>query len=132
MPLTLFLCRLMGLFTLILGASLLIDRPTAIQVVSAFVYNRPVMFLLGMITLAIGLAIVLAHNRWSGGVLPIIVTLIGWLILARGIILLFLPPQALEYAFDMLRFEDFYYSYAAIPFGLGLFLTFLGFRRSSL
>lgn len=130
MPLTIFLCRLMGLFTLILGASLLTDRPTAIQLVSAFVYNRPVMFLLGMITLAIGLAIVLAHNRWSGGVLPILVTLVGWLVLARAIILLFVPPQALEYGFETLRFEDFYYFYAAIPFGLGLFLTFLGFRRS--
>lgn len=130
-PLTIFLARLFGLFTLILGASLFTHRPTSIQLISAFVYNRPVMFLLGMITLAVGLAIVLAHNRWSGGVLPVIVTLIGWLAVVRGLTLLFLPPQVLESAFEALWFEDNYYYYAAAPFLLGLFLTILGFRASA-
>jgi hypothetical protein len=126
-PLTIFLSRLIGLFTLILSASMLLHRQTSIALISAFVFNRPVMFLLGMITLAAGLAIVLAHNRWSGGALTIVVTVIGWLVLARGITLLFLPPQTLESAFESLRFEDYYFYYAAIPFFLGLYLTLMGF-----
>lgn len=127
-PLTIFLSRLIGLSTLILAGSMFLHRETSIQVISAFVYNRPVMFLLGMITLVAGLAMVLAHNIWSRGLLTIVITVIGWLVLARGVFLLFMPPQALEDAFEALRFEDFYYYYAAIPFLLGAYLTIMGFR----
>jgi hypothetical protein len=30
----------------------------------------------------------------SGGALPVVVTLVGWLILAKGLLLLFLTPEA--------------------------------------
>jgi hypothetical protein len=33
---------------------------------------------MGLISLSAGLAIVLAHNIWSGGVLPVVVTICGW------------------------------------------------------
>jgi hypothetical protein len=41
-----------------------------------------------------GLAIVIGHNVWSGGALPVIVTLFGWIILIRGVVLLFPSPSA--------------------------------------
>jgi hypothetical protein len=36
---------------------------------------------------------VLAHNIWSGGVLALIVTLVGWVTLIKSLSFLFLPPE---------------------------------------
>jgi hypothetical protein len=51
------------------------------------------MLVLGVSTLAAGLAMVLAHNIWSGDALAVIVTLMGWLTLAliKGLLFLLLP-----------------------------------------
>jgi hypothetical protein len=46
------------------------------------------------IAVTAGLAIVIGHNVWSGGALLVIVTLLGWIILIRGVVLLFLSPSA--------------------------------------
>jgi hypothetical protein len=35
-----------------------------------------------------GVAMVVGHNVWSGGALPLVVTPVGWLILAKGLLLL--------------------------------------------
>jgi hypothetical protein len=32
----------------------------------------------GMVATSAGLAVVLAHNIWNGGALPVVVTLVGW------------------------------------------------------
>lgn len=128
--LTIFLSRLIGLFTLIISASMVLRRQDSIEVISALVYHRPIMFLFGMIALVAGLAIVLEHNHWSGGALRIVITLIGWVLLVRGLLILFMPPQLLESYFEALRFEDFYLYYAAIPFLLGSYLIFMGFKAS--
>jgi hypothetical protein len=126
-PLTVFLSKLIGLFSLLLAGALIVHPQESIVVVSALVFNRPVMFLFGMIALGVGIAMVLAHNRWSGGALTIVVTVISWIVLIRALFVLFLPPQAIEASFDSLRFEEFFYYYAAIPFLLGLYLTVMGF-----
>ena len=51
------------------------------------------MLILGVITLAAGLAMVLAHNIWSGGALVVVVTLVGWMALIKSLSFLFLPPE---------------------------------------
>ena len=74
-----------------------------------------------------GLAIFLGHNVWSGGALPIIVTLLGSIILIRGVVLLFLSPQGKVRLFEMFRFAELFYLYVGITLVLGLYLTFAGF-----
>jgi hypothetical protein len=46
------------------------------------------MFFVDIVTVAIGLALVLGHNVWSGGPLAIAVTLMGWATLVKGLALL--------------------------------------------
>jgi hypothetical protein len=48
-----------------------------------------------IISLAMGVLIILGHNVWSGGALPVVVTLVGWSILAKGLLLLCVAPEAL-------------------------------------
>ena len=125
--LTLYLGRLLGLFTLITSFWLLVERQNAISTIPALLGNRPVMVIFAIMSLSAGLAIVLAHNIWSGGALPILVTLIGWVMLIRGVLFLFLPPEATLYVLAAMQFEQFFYVYLAIPFILGMYLTYLSF-----
>ena len=127
---TIFLSRLLGLFLLIVFSALFIRMQDVLASMSALIQNAPLLLILSMVALAAGLAIVLSHNIWSGGALPVVVTLFGWIILLRGLVLLFLPHEMIVRLFAMSRFEDFSYIYAAIPLMLGLYLTFAGFTAS--
>jgi hypothetical protein len=93
-PLTTFLSRLIGLFCILISTSMVAHRHATVATVTALVHNPPLLLIVGMIGLIAGLAIVLGHSIRSGGVLPVIVTIIGWLILIRGLLILFLPPEA--------------------------------------
>jgi len=73
---------------------------------------------------------VLAHNVWSGGALPVVVTLFGWILLIRGALLLFLPPEAVAGMMDSFHFEQLFYVYAGITLVLGLYLTYGGFSAT--
>ena len=126
-PLTVYLGRLLGLFTLITSFWLLVERQNTVSTIPALLGNRPAMVIFAIIALAGGLAIVLAHNIWTGGALPILVTLIGWITLIRGVLFLFLPPEATLGILAAMQFERFFYVYLAIPFVLGLYLTYLAF-----
>ena len=91
---TLFLSRLLGLYFLLIALSMVTHKQVTIDMVVALVHNAPLLFFMGIVIVAAGLAIVLAHNIWSGGALPITITILGWLALLKGLFFLFLPPAA--------------------------------------
>ena len=106
-PLTIFLSRLIGLFAVLVSLSLLMARKSGVEAVDALIHDRPLVLTIGMIVLLGGLAMVLSHNIWSGGALPVVVTLFGWIILIRGVLILFLSPDAMVSLFEVFRFEEF-------------------------
>lgn len=122
--LTVFLARFIGLFTVLLIAALLV-RGSAI--VETAISDKPLMFTYAIISIALGLAMVLGHNVWSGGSLPVVVTLVGWLILAKGLLLLFLTPEALIRQFERMQYGEHIYLYLAPTLVLGLYLIWAGF-----
>jgi hypothetical protein len=79
--LTVYLARLIGLFTVLLIAALLLHGGAMIE---SAIADKPLMFTYAIISLALGLALILGHNVWSGGALPVMVTLVGWLISPRA------------------------------------------------
>ena len=126
-PLTIFLARLIGLYCLLFGLAIVVQKEAMLEMVAALIRNGPVLLIIEVIGVTAGLAIVLGHNVWSGGALPIIVTLLGWIILIRGVVLLFLSPQGKVRLFEMFRFAELFYLYVGITLVLGLYLTFAGF-----
>lgn len=129
-PLTIFLGRLMGLFLVLISAAMLFDRQMTLETADTFLHNRPLLLFAGTITLLGGLAIVLTHSVWSGGALPIVITILGWIILARGLLLLFLPPATMASLWQTLHVAEFFYGYLTITLGLGVYLTYAGFKSS--
>ncbi len=121
---TVFLARLVGLLALLLVGAMLV-RGTAI--VEALVADGPAMFALGIVSLAAGLAMVLGHNVWSGGVLPVVVTLAGWLIFAKALLLLLLAPDAVTPILDRMQYGEHPMLYLIPASVFGLYLTWAGF-----
>ena len=129
-PRTIFLARLIGLFAILLSLSELVHKQAMVETANALVRDRPLVLLLSMIGLLAGLAMVLAHNVWSGGALPVVVTLFGWILLIRGALLLFLPPETVAGLLDFFRFAQLFYFYVGIMLVFGLYLTYAGFKAS--
>ena len=121
--LTIYLARFIGLFLLIVSLSMFLDRDSIIEMATALIDDRALLLIVGLIALGIGLAIVVGHNVWSGGPMPILITLFGWSQLLRGLALLLLPAETQIAFFQVMRLEDFFYIYAGIPLVLGAYLT---------
>jgi hypothetical protein len=99
--------------------------------VTALLQNPSMMLIVGIITLAAGLAVVLAHNIWSGGALVVVVTIVGWITLIKSLLFLFLPPEMEAGLFlGQLHYRQLFYLYAAISLVLGVCLTYGGFKHA--
>jgi hypothetical protein len=129
--LTIYLARFIGLFLLIVSASMVLDPVSIIEMATALIDDRALLLIVGLIALGIGLAIVVGHNVWSGGLMPILITLFGWSQLLRGLALLLLPAETQVAFFQVMRLEDFFYIYAGIPLVIGAYLTYAGFTSQS-
>jgi hypothetical protein len=128
---TLFLSRLIGLYCLLVGLSMVSHKQLTVDGVTALLQNSSLTLLLGFITLGASLAMVLAHNFWWSGPLALIITLIGWLALIKSLLFLFLSPAMEARIFlGQLHYQQFFYDYAAVSIGLGIFLTYAGFTSS--
>ena len=131
-PRTLFLSRLIGLYCILVALSMITRRQATLESVTAVLRDPSMLSVLGAITLVAGLAMVLAHNIWSGGAQTVIVTLVGWITLVKSLFLLFLPPEVeAEFFLRQLHYQELFYVYGAISLVLGVYLTYGGFKSRS-
>jgi hypothetical protein len=103
-----------------------------VEIMKAIIQDRPLLFIAGLVGVTAGLAIVLSHNVWSGGALPVIVTLFGWASLLKGIILLVLPPETESRVFIVgLGYEQHPNLFATFALLLGAYMTYSGFNAKT-
>jgi hypothetical protein len=126
-PRTVFLSRLLGLYFLVFAVSMLFKRQSSAEVVNVIVHNPVLVFLVGALLVPAGLALVLSHNVWSGGALPVVVTVVGWLALSKGLFFLLLPTDAAPRLFAVLNYDRYSYVYIAYVLLFGVYLTYAGF-----
>ena len=126
---TIFLSRLIGLYCILVVPSLVLHRQATVDWMTALFDNPALMWVLSVITLTIGLAMVLAHNFWSGGALPVVVTLVCWATLIKGLLFLFLPSGVeSEFIFSALRNPLLFYVWMTPSLLIGIYLTYGGFK----
>jgi hypothetical protein len=128
---TVFLSRLIGLVSLIVAVPMVLDKPSMMATFGLLVEDRGLMLVLGIASVVAGAAIVLLHNVWHKGIWPLIVTLCGWALLIRGVLILFLPADVLTGLLTTLHVADYFYAYAVFPLLVGAYLCFRGFTATS-
>ena len=126
--LTIFLARSIGLFMVLLVAGFLVRGGTAIE---ATIEDEGVMISYAIISLAMGVAMVIGHNVWSGGALPVVVTLVGWLVLAKGFLLLVVAPDEMSAMVQRMGYAEHYRLLLMPALVLGLYLTWGGFTSQA-
>ena len=119
-----FLAKLLGCFCVLYGLAMFAHRNATLQQINDLLHSPGAFMILGVLTLVTGLALVLGHNEWSGGALPIAVTLIGWLSLLKGLVFVFLPPEGAAAYINVLRYEKMYYVYAFVSLAVGAYLLY--------
>jgi len=130
---TIYLSKLFGLYFILVALPMMIHKQAVVDMVTALFRDPAMMFMLGLLTLVAGLAMVLAHNIWSGGALPVVVTIVGWLALIKGVMFLLLfSADASELYLGTFHYSQLFYLYMAICLVLGIYLTWGGFRAISL
>src|SRR3974377_1779744 len=126
-PITIFLAKLLGLYCIIVALAMMPRKHSAVATLKALIANPPLLLLVEVLGLAGGLAMVLGHNIWSGGALPVVGTLIGWLLVIRAAGLLALFPNATMKLFEALRYEQLFYVYMGATLLFGFYLTYAAF-----
>ena len=129
---TSFLGRLIGIYCILFAIVMFLRKQAVLDGITGVISTPGIMLTLGVILLFAGIAVVLLHNVWKGGALPVIVTLIGYLTVLKGILILLLPPDTgTEVYLRALHYQQYFYVYAAFTLCLGLCLTILSFRTPS-
>src|SRR5262245_59067219 len=72
------MARIIGPFLLILGAAIALRAETLPMLLPAFTQDAPLPFVTGLVTLAIGLVMIAAHNWWNSPA-AIAISTLGWL-----------------------------------------------------
>ena len=131
-PRTIFLSKLFGLSCILIALPMMFHKQAVVEMATGLLRDPHEMFLTGVLTLIAGLAMVLAHNIWSGGVLPVVVTIVGWLTLIKGFMFLLLfSEDASGLYLGTLHYSQLFYLYMAICLVLGAYLTWGGFAAKS-
>jgi hypothetical protein len=128
MPTSIFLAKLIGPILLVVAVGVLMNRKLMGALAQEVLGNHALLFLLGFLDLASGLAIVLVHNLWVAD-WRIIITLLGWLLLVRGAVRILIPDQVKPFGMKMLRDPNVVTGSVAVMLVLGLVLSYFGYAH---
>ena len=127
---TRFLSRLLGLYCVVTAVAMLIRGVVFVDMVEQMTQDAALLFLLGVFTVFAGLAMVLTHNLWSGGILTVSITVTGWLALLKGVMFMVLTPQQQTGLYlNAMHYRDGFYGYALFTLVLGLAFCYGGFSK---
>lgn len=127
MELSLFLAKLLGVYLLIIAADMLFRKSELEKAVKDLASSKGLLLLSGSSSLFVGLAVILAHpvyaRSWEG-----LVTLLGYLLVVRGIMRFAFPSLVQKKVATM--FHKRYWIIFLTFLILGFYLTYMGFTSS--
>jgi hypothetical protein len=124
---TLILARIIGPLLLAMGLAVVIRPSVFIGVVDSFAADAVTPLMWGFVALLLGLIILAFHRLWNTWT-EIAITVVGVISVVRGLILLFIPTQAVAVARDLLGTAPFVVMLAAVLAALlGGWLAYVGY-----
>lgn len=87
------IAEVMGIMMVGLGLSILFNKKTVMSVLEEATRSLGQLWTWGLVTLVMGAVVVTLNNVWSSG-LQLLVTILGWLMLIKGLYIVILPNLA--------------------------------------
>jgi len=125
METSIYLAKLMGPIYLVVALGILINQDHFRAIAKEVAASPALFYLTGVIALIIGGLIVLLHDVWSGW--PIVVTLIGWAAIAKGVVRTLAPGWAVETVSKIIDNPNAVTATGLVALALGAFLTAMGY-----
>jgi hypothetical protein len=124
-PTTLTLIQIFGPVLFIMGISMLIRRDVYIDAMKNLINNAPFAVFAGVANLVVGIAILNTHNIW-GTAPEVIVSLVGWLALIKGLHLT-LSPETFFRTTKKLLNKSFMLYGGLVVTALGVYLSWAAY-----
>ena len=90
MEATIFLAKFWAIYFIVMAIAVLINPKRLKAIVESIFKSDSEMWIAGVFTFLLGIGLVLTHNVWDT-TLEIVVSVIGWLTLVKGIMYVTLP-----------------------------------------
>ncbi|WP_420578237.1 hypothetical protein [Ekhidna sp.] len=123
---SIFIARTLGVIYLTVGIGLFLFRETYILAYRKILENPGYALLGGFIAIVGGMAMVSYHNLWVSD-WRVLVTIVGWIALIKGILLLLIPPYTNLFKGLLQMQKGKGITITAIL--MGVIFTYLGFFR---
>ena len=123
----------MGLYLLLVGLSMLFWKGRWWRVINELCQPeaQTLGYVLGMVALPVGLLLVLSHNYWDSGLLALVVTVFGWIILFKSVFVFAVSPEQMGRLVKMIKMESWWYVYVVVVLVIGVYLTYAGFMAGA-
>ena len=118
--------RVLGPALLIIACAVALRAPDAAKIIVAIFDREQLLWIIGSLSVVAGLIVVAFHNRWSSPSAAI-VSLIGWLMLVRGVALLAAPMLLYSAAATAGSVLPIRLVFAILAL-VGLYLAWVGWR----
>ena len=124
---TIYLGKLFGLYIVAIAVGMLVNRRRTLAAIDEMARSGPWMLFSGMVATAVGLAVVLGHEVWAGGALPVLVSMVGWAALLKGLTLMLIPGERVAAVYKGAGFERWFGVWMAAVLAFGLWMAWLAF-----
>lgn len=125
MEISLFLAKVLGLYCVIAGVFLFVKPDFWRSVIADFQRIPALVALSGSLSLILGLLIVVSHNFWEWSWV-VVITILGWITLIRGLLALFLPEKIQAFANSIKESHTLNY-FGIVSIVVGIFLLYHGY-----
>lgn len=85
-----FIVQTLGIFLVVVGLSMAANSKGTVAAIGEAIQNKGTLWTWGFIAVLVGAAILATRSVWTYG-LPVLVTIIGWLALLKGALILIFP-----------------------------------------
>jgi len=126
MELSLLLGKVVAIYLIVIGISLLARQGMWMHVVKKFMKSSTLITVVAMAELILGLLIVISHNIWVQSWV-VVVTLIGWIMVIEGAAYLLLPQDSMKGLIRSFNKPMWYRVCGIVSLALGLYLAYITF-----
>ncbi len=128
---TFILARILGPLLVVAGVMLISQHARMRAMLGDFLGDDALMAFAGFTTLAIGLALIAVHQRWDS-ISAGIISVLGWIMLARGAVLLLAPSLVRDAAFYVLTQPNIMPIAGCVIALIGVWLSYAGYIAGTL
>jgi len=87
---TLIITQILGTIFIVLGLAMVVNKKYTAAAVQDMMQIKGLLWLCGFMATAMGAIMIAVHNVWTTG-LPLLITVMGWMALVKGLFILLFP-----------------------------------------